>query len=82
MMLHSLTLLAASSSLASAFLVLPSAESTTEGLTQLTGDALLVSARERLVKLECKGCPFAKPDSGAGVQWVDDVENSLVGRPF
>lgn len=81
MKLHSVTLLAASSSLASAFLVLPSAESGAEGSNQLHGDGLLVNSKERLVKLECKGCPFAKPESEAGIQWVDDVENSLVSRP-
>lgn len=79
MMLRSLTLLTASSSLAAALTILPSVDAVA-GLDQLSAAGGVVDTRNQLVKLECKGCPFAKEDgeSEGGIRWVDDVPNSLV----
>ena len=79
MMFSSLAVLTATSSLASAFLVPPSIEANIKGLDQLSAvDSPGLGSR--MIKVECKGCPFAKPDPEAedGIRWVDDVPNSLV----
>lgn len=59
------------------FLVPPSIESATVG-ESLNALSLGVDPSNNLVKLECKGCPFAKSSPEGKTEWVDDVQNSLV----
>ncbi|KAI9882972.1 MAG: hypothetical protein M1823_005276 [Watsoniomyces obsoletus] len=77
MMFASLAVAAASSLAlsANALLVTPSIEAIHGPIT--AAGAIGVDPLNQVVKLECKGCPFAKEVDGKKT-WVQDVDNSLM----
>ncbi len=76
MMFASLAVAASSLALsANALLVAPSLEAIDGPIT--AAGAMGVDPLNQVVKLECKGCPFAKEVDGKKT-WVEGVDNSLV----